>query len=53
MEKRCFLCMHKIDGATGLCTNPECIRSKPLPAPKAAKYTVTEKGKEDAGTAEQ
>lgn len=38
MDKRCFLCMSKMDEKTGLCTNPECIRSKPLPEPKAAKY---------------
>lgn len=46
MEKRCFLCMHKIDGATGLCTNPECVRSQPLPAPKVEKYSV-EQNKEE------
>lgn len=30
MEKRCFLCMSKMDEKTGLCTNPKCVRSKPL-----------------------
>lgn len=34
MDKRCFLCLHKIDESTGLCTNPSCVRSKPLPTPK-------------------
>lgn len=30
MEKRCFLYMSKMDEKTGLCTNPKCVRSKPL-----------------------
>lgn len=30
MEKRCFLCMSKMDEKTGLCTNLKCVRSKPL-----------------------
>lgn len=29
MTKRCFLCGSKMD-ETGLCTNPDCVRSKPL-----------------------
>lgn len=37
MTKRCFLCLHKIDESTGLCTNPSCVRSKPLPKPQAEK----------------
>ncbi len=49
MEKRCFLCMSKMDESTGLCTNPECVRSKPLPEPKAAKYGVNkEEEKQEA-----
>ena len=28
--ERCFLCHRKMDMKTGLCTNPKCIRSKPL-----------------------
>nr|DAF82073.1 MAG TPA: Protein of unknown function (DUF1588) [Caudoviricetes sp.] len=27
---RCFLCHKKMDSKTGLCTNPKCVRSKPL-----------------------
>lgn len=53
MEKRCFICMSKMDESTGLCTNPNCVRSKPLSTPKFAKYAVKEKGKENAGAAEQ
>lgn len=34
MVKRCFLCGSKMDESTGLCTNSECVRSKPLPTPK-------------------
>ncbi len=45
-EKRCFLCLSKMDEKTGLCTNPNCVRSKPLPPPE-------EKEKDDAGTEEQ
>lgn len=28
--KRCFLCHKKMDEKTGLCTNPKCVRSKPI-----------------------
>lgn len=28
MIKRCFLCGHKMDEKTGLCTNKNCIRSQ-------------------------
>ena len=28
--KRCFRCGHKMDMATGLCTNEKCTRSKPV-----------------------
>lgn len=28
---RCFLCHRKMDEKTGLCTNPKCVRSQPLP----------------------
>lgn len=38
MANRCFLCgrpMIKKDGLLyELCTNPKCVRSKPLPTPK-------------------
>lgn len=34
MVKRCFLCGSKMDESTGLCTNPSCVRSRPLPTPK-------------------
>lgn len=27
---RCFLCHRKMDKKTGLCTNPNCVRSKPI-----------------------
>lgn len=30
MTKRCFLCGSKMDEKTGLCTNSDCVRSKPL-----------------------
>ena len=35
MTKRCFLCGAKMDENTGLCTNPDCVRSQPLPHPEA------------------
>lgn len=28
--ERCFLCHKKMDEKTGLCTNPNCVRSKPV-----------------------
>lgn len=28
--ERCFLCHKKMDAKTRLCTNPKCVRSKPL-----------------------
>ena len=28
--ERCFLCHRKMNKKTGLCTNPKCVRSKPL-----------------------
>lgn len=28
--ERCFLCHKKMNEKTGLCTNPKCVRSKPL-----------------------
>lgn len=28
--ERCFVCHKKMDAKTGLCTNPKCVRSKPL-----------------------
>lgn len=30
--ERCFLCHKKMD--KGLCTNPKCVRSQPLPGKK-------------------
>ena len=32
--ERCFLCHKKMDKKTGLCTNPKCVRSQPLPGKK-------------------
>ena len=32
--ERCFLCHRKMDEKTGLCTNPKCVRSQPLPEKK-------------------
>jgi hypothetical protein len=51
MEKRCFLCMHKMDESTGLCTNPDCVRSQPLPDPnpEAKTETTEEKQTEKSG----
>lgn len=40
MEKTCFICLHKMDESTGLCTNPECVRSKPLPKPKSVEVNT-------------
>lgn len=34
MEERCFICGHKMDTSTGLCTNKDCPRSQPLPDDK-------------------
>lgn len=34
MEERCFICGHKMDASTGLCTNTDCPRSQPLPDDK-------------------
>jgi hypothetical protein len=31
MDERCFICGHKMDTETGLCTNADCPRSQPLP----------------------
>ncbi len=33
-SKRCFLCHKKMDEKTGLCTNPKCVRSKPITTDK-------------------
>lgn len=30
MEERCFICGHKMDTSTGLCTNKDCPRSKSI-----------------------
>ena len=49
MEKRCFLCMHKMDESTGLCTNASCVRSQPLPDPEAKVETTEEKQTEKSG----
>ena len=32
--ERFFLCHKKMDEKTGLCTNPKCVRSKPLESKK-------------------
>lgn len=37
MVKRCFLCHRKEDPKTGLCTNKNCVRSKPIITEKADK----------------
>lgn len=38
MANRCFLCGRSMKQQEGLlyelCTNPKCVRSKPLPTPK-------------------
>lgn len=46
MEKTCFICLHKMDKNTGLCTNPDCVRSKPLPNPKEKTENETKDGEE-------
>ncbi len=46
MTKRCFLCMHKMDENTGLCTNTSCVRSQPLPDPKEKTENETKKDEE-------
>lgn len=43
---RCFICHKKMD--TGLCTNPKCVRSKPL----AEKAKVKEGAKMKANESE-
>lgn len=48
MEKTCFLCGYDMDTETGLCKNPNCVRSKPLPAPNAGeKADETKKEKNE------
>lgn len=49
MEKTCFICLHKMDENTGLCTNPDCVRSKPLPDPKEKTETTEGKQTEKSG----
>lgn len=44
MTKRCFLCGSKMDA--GLCTNPDCVRSKPLSDPKEKTENETKDGEE-------
>lgn len=46
MEKTCFICLHKMDENTGLCTNPDCVRSKPLSDPKEKTENETKDGEE-------
>lgn len=46
--ERCFLCHKKMDKETGLCTNPKCVRSKPL----AEKAEVKEGAKVKANESE-
>ena len=48
MTKRCFLCGSKMGEKTGLCTNPKCVRSKPL----AEKAKVKEGAKVKANESE-
>ena len=43
---RCFICHKKMDEKTGLCTNPKCVRSKPL----AEKAEEKESKNEDTKT---
>jgi len=45
MAKRCFICKKKMDEKTGLCTNPDCVRSKPLTEKK--EETAAEEKVED------
>jgi hypothetical protein len=40
--KRCFLCHKKMDEKTGLCTNPKCVRSKPITSEKSDDETKEE-----------
>lgn len=47
MTKRCFLCMHKMDENTGLCTNASCVRSQPLPDPEAKAETTENKAENE------
>lgn len=49
MEKTCFICLHKMDENTGLCTNPDCVRSQPLPDPKEKTETTEGKQTEKSG----
>lgn len=43
--ERCFLCHRRMDEKTGLCTNKNCIRSKPLS--DKPKEETEEKGDKD------
>lgn len=45
MTKRCFLCGHKMDESTGLCTNEKCVRSQEVmtASAKAAKTSEDKK----------
>lgn len=49
MEKTCFICLHKMDENTGLCTNASCVRSQPLPNPEAKTETTEGKQTEKSG----
>ena len=42
--ERCFLCHKRMDEKTGLCTNPKCVRSKPL-KPKKLENKEEKEGK--------
>lgn len=45
---RCFLCHRKMDEKTGLCTNPNCVRSKPLKPKTTTEETEEKKDGETA-----
>lgn len=53
MEKTCFICLHKMDESTGLCTNASCVRSKPLPDPGAKTETTEDKAENETKEAEE
>ena len=43
--ERCFICHKKMDAKTGLCTNPKCVRSKPLAEKSEVKEGESENSK--------
>ena len=44
--ERCFLCHKKMDAKTGPCTNPKCVRSKPLAEKAEVKERIKVKANE-------